>query len=121
MKTIIIYLNVQFTPDGHLSGMINGYQNGDEVTPVFAYAGKQDYTPAMLAEDAFRLFNAPPEYLTGDDAKTMYRYRGNKLRSLSVGDVVSVDGELFAVASLGFTRLDADTKLNVVSDPFSNW
>ena len=121
--TIIIYLNVQHDADGRPTGMLDGYQYGDEVTPVFAYSpeGKDDYTPAMLAEDAFRIFNAPQEYLSPADVKIEARYRANKLRSLSVGDIVMVDGEVFAVAVTGWRRIEEAVPPNASPNPFDNF
>jgi hypothetical protein len=128
--TVTIYLNVQYDATGHLSGMLDGYQAGDEVTPVFTYCpwDKSDYTPVMLAEDAFRLFNAPEESITQKyDLKITLRYRANKLRSLSVGDLVMIDGEVFACEKMGFRHLGfhgpgfGGVALNVVSNPFDNF
>ena len=58
---------------------------------VFHYIDNAHRWDSDILERAFELFNAPLEYLDDDDLEIAQRYRDEKLRSLSVGDVVEVD------------------------------
>lgn len=78
------------------------YQPGDVMYRAFDYT----VTASSLDEDltvcerAFEWFNV------GENAYAKeYRAKGN--RSLSVGDVVVVDGRAYAVDSFGWNKLDA--------------
>jgi hypothetical protein len=86
--------NSQLTPSGHLSGLLDGWKHGDELT--LAYEGILDTElalPSSQAEELFRIFNVPGRDPAG--------YRGP---SMSVGDVIHlVDGDAaFAVERFGF-------------------
>src|SRR5215471_15576537 len=83
----------------------DGYEAGDPVAPVFTYVatmpagasrGYADDPGQAEAEHAYHMFNAPAEYLGGQDAVTAAQYRALKLRSLSVGDLVAVGRHVYA-------------------------
>jgi len=67
-----------------------------------------EYTSKHLgeeaAEEAYHIFNAPEEMLDEDERLVVQQYRGH---SLSVGDVVQVDGIEYLCAGSGWqTRKD---------------
>lgn len=120
-RVIIIWHNVNMS-EGRPTGFLHGYADNDAVTPVFVFTDTRDTTPVKLAEHCFHMFNAPPEYLTDKtDAAIANRYRANRLRSLSVGDLVQIDGALFACERAGFKTMFHGVKLNVQPDPFDNF
>ena len=63
-----------------------------------------EYTSKHLgeaaAEEAFMIFNAPEEFLDEDERRIAQQYRGH---SLSVGDVVEVDGVDYLCSGVGWT------------------
>ena len=63
-----------------------------------------EYTSKHLgetaAEEAFKIFNAPEEFLDDDEMRIVKQYRGH---SLSVGDVVQVDGVDYLCSGVGWT------------------
>jgi hypothetical protein len=70
------------------------YETGDVMYVAFEYE-TDGPDPINICEDAFREFNI------GDgDLAHQYRQLGN--RSLSVGDVLVIDGAAFGVASSGW-------------------
>jgi len=56
----------------------------------------------VVAEVCFHRYNAPPEFLDGEDRADMEAYRAKRLRSLSVGDVVIVGETAYACRGFGF-------------------
>jgi len=46
--------------------------------------------PADAAELAFKLSNAPPEFLAADEAEIMRKFPRTRLRSISVGDILII-------------------------------
>lgn len=89
------------------NALLYGYDDGQTVTEVFSYttrprSGTNDHT---LAEEAFELFNIgdDPTYRAPDPRAVDYRARGN--RSLSVGDVIAVDGRFHACDTVGWREL----------------
>jgi hypothetical protein len=109
---VIVYLNVEKDAFERPAGMLDGYAPGHKVLPVFAYA--TDHTDPL--NEAFELFNAPEDYLSELGQKIQRRYYANGLRSLSVGDVVQVDGQLSAVARFGWDDVPAGS-LRVTASP----
>jgi hypothetical protein len=79
-------------------GLFHGHKPDDNMVPVFMYlaVGGDD---SQVFNDAWYMFNEATDGL-GDE------YRARRLRSLSVGDVVSVDGRNYAVESVGTRRID---------------
>ena len=112
---VTIWLNVERTSDGHAPGFL-GYRSSHEMEPVFTYAmavsvsvGPELTAQEALCEMAFQAFNAPEEFLSGRSLSLARRYRANRLRSLSVGDVIQVSigttHQYFAVLPLGFAEI----------------
>lgn len=77
-------------------------------------------TPVALSEDEFgELYEEVGEY-DADDPEDVWRAynRGSRqedsefldkeIRSMSVGDIVEIDGEYYMAASFGFDRIDID-------------
>ena len=104
----------------------DGYQPGDPVAPVFTYVATMPrrsdpadgHDGSAEAEHAFHMFNAPAEYLAGQDAVTARQYRALRLRSLSVGDLVAVGSEVYSCESVGFTKLAAPASaLHIAPSP----
>lgn len=106
---IVVRLNDATDELGRPLGMLRGYQPGDKLTPAVLFRMPVDDTETGVAaalEHVFMLLNV------GDDREFMdppsevaVRYRARGCRSLSVGDVVEVFGDRFAVASFGFRKL----------------
>ena len=74
---------------------------------VFNCRVSLDLEPRDVANWAFQAFNAPEEFLSGEGLWACQQYRANRLRSLSVGDVVQVGAEeFFRCDPCGWTRLE---------------
>jgi hypothetical protein len=119
MQTVTIYLNAERDELGRPVGFF-GFAPEHKVAPVFAYATEAAGVDA--AHEAFEILNAPEEYLTADKREIARRYRGMRLPSLSVGDVVVVEAapdgtpaQVLAVASVGFDPVPG--LLNVAAYP----
>ena len=67
------------------------FRDEDVNKQVFSY---MDWTnlDSQILDRAFEMFNAPHEFLKEGDYVIALQYRNKKLRSLSVGDVVEIDG-----------------------------
>jgi hypothetical protein len=75
-----------------------------ERTEAFTYTTLKEGEQA--ASEAFNLFNAPESTLSEDDLKITRAYREHHLRSLSVGDVVSVAGVRYYCDMFGWKILE---------------
>jgi len=117
MNVITIWHNVERDNEGRPVGMLDGYQAHHAMSPVFVYVS--NHPEAM--DQAFVLFNAPEEHLSTEGAKIARRYRANRFRSLSVGDIVQVDREYFAVSRRGFSYYAPHHELVVTADPYDNF
>lgn len=106
MITVTIWHNVSDDEqDGH-HAMLDGYRPGDPVVRVFTYQADPAGSPEAVAEDAFAICNGHPRRAA--DAGLSRDYYDRELRSLSVGDVVTVtaDGEArLAVARTGWALI----------------
>lgn len=97
------YWNAQRAPQGYLVGFLEGYRPGHSLE--IAYRGfvsvGDDDRPRVpedllrVAETLFAIFN--------DEQRRPACYRGP---SMSVGNVVEIQGICFAVATLGFERVE---------------
>ena len=94
---VTIFHNVQ--PEHRFQG----YQAGDAIVRVFEAEVPDGQDPHAVAEQMFEMGNAPEDYLSGDALDLAITYRGRRLRSLSVGDVVAVGETPLAVARCGYT------------------
>jgi hypothetical protein len=85
------------------AGSFMAYQPGDVMFRAIDYSlGTEGLTDAQICEEAFKMFNV------GDPVRniTVRRYRNARNRSLSVGDVVVIDGRAYACARFGWDRID---------------
>jgi hypothetical protein len=100
--TVTIWHNVAHDAEGRHTAMLDGYQPGDPMVRVFTYqADPARRTPEQIAEEAFATFNDHPRDPDGADLACAYYQR--RLRSLSVGDVVTVGEAGLAVGRVGWT------------------
>ncbi|WP_461155608.1 hypothetical protein [Saccharopolyspora tripterygii] len=86
-----------------------GYTLRDTVTCVYTYTDPEVHpatTGVEIAERAFELFTVgrSPAHASSDPRAVAYREQGH--RSLSVGDVVCVDGHFFACEPFGWNEID---------------
>ena len=58
-----------------------------------------------LLELLFKAFNAPNHYLTEEEKGLNKEYRAHKLRSLSVGDIVQLDGRRYKCLPTGWEEI----------------
>jgi hypothetical protein len=105
--TISIWHNVARDAQGRHTGFLDGFTPGDEMVKVFTYemesAGR---SVEEIAEQAFAMFNDAP---SGSEAAELARqYRARQLRSLSVGDIVTVGEAPLTVERFGFAPLKGD-------------
>lgn len=116
---VTVWHNVNQDDHGRPTGFMRGYHPGDSMCPVFTFAKTDDKN---ILDYCFHVFNAPEEYLeTKEDRRLAERYRANRLRSLSVGDVVQVRNRFWTCRSIGWDYMGADVSLNVSEDPWNNW
>jgi hypothetical protein len=102
MITVTVWHNVATDAQGRPAGMLHGYQPGHPVIRVFAYqADPAGCSPEAIAEEAFAICNGHPRDAGGEDLSRRYYQR--ELRSLSVGDIVSVGEVPLAVGRAGWT------------------
>lgn len=111
MTVAEVYHNVAIDLDGRPLGMLDGYQPEHPLTLVArlkvsgsVLKDQADEYPAL--EEIFRLLNVgdDPDYGEPDPQAQAYRLWGN--RSLSVGDVVKLQGgRWFAVARIGWVTI----------------
>jgi hypothetical protein len=80
------------------------FEEDDLNKRVFSYTTADDPADCgPILKRAFEIFNAPIEYLGKDDSYIARRYRFQRLRSLSVGDVVEVEGVRHQCLSSGWS------------------
>lgn len=68
---------------------------------VYEYESPLQLNGEVAAEQAYHLTNAPKEYLTEEEIDLIIGYKGH---SLSVGDVVEVDGVKYLCVSAGWEK-----------------
>jgi hypothetical protein len=93
-----------------------GYVKKTEVVKVFEY-GQDDsgYSAERVLEDVFRLLNVGDDPGFGTPSEVAKSYRARSLRSLSVGDVVVLDGQAWSAESVGWQPRQPD-ELKIVTD-----
>lgn len=90
----------------------SGYRAGDAMSRVLEARLPGVPSLSWMLEQLFAAFNEPgaaPEL-----AGLARAYRGRRLRSLSVGDVVEIDGARFACAPASWTELPASALFRMV-------
>jgi hypothetical protein len=100
-----VYHNVALDDGGRHLGLLDGYQRGHPVTLVFIT--ELPHTDDLDAcGQLYQLLNVgdDPAFGVPDPRAVRYRARGN--RSLSVGDVASIDRRFYVCTRLGWQRLD---------------
>ena len=85
---------------------------GDPNEVKFTYLDKSNEVNEEICERAFHMFNAPMELLNEEDGMIAVAYRTEKLRSLSVGDIVEVDGERWLCKPFGWQKEEEYLKEN---------
>lgn len=118
MRTMIkIFHNLATDDEGRHLAWVFGYTPGDPLAEVFRYtvggtvARRDDEAVCAHAFDVFNVGDDPAFCVDGLPEPLAVMYRSKGLRSLSVGDVVSIAGILgddercYAVASRGFTEI----------------
>jgi len=110
-----VYHNVAVDEVGRHLGFLDGYQPGHPVTLVFS-TELPESDDLDACEQLYRLLNVGDDPNVGepDPRATQYRARGN--RSLSVGDVASIDGRFYACACFGWHQLDHEPSTVHVTD-----
>lgn len=106
MITVTIWHNVADDEHGRPTAMLDGYRPGDPMVEVFTYQADPAGGPEAVAEEAFGIFNGHPR--DARDTGLARAYYERELRSLSVGDVVSVGETRLAVAKAGWTPVSDD-------------
>lgn len=104
-STVRILHNVTRDHVGRLEGF-DGIRDGHRFVEVFTF--DTDVTGDVY-EYAYRVTNAPPEILNDTERAIEADYRTHRVRSVSVGDIVIVDGAAKTVASFGFKDVDLAT------------
>ena len=59
-----------------------------------------------LLELLFKAFNSPDHYLTEEEEKLNKKYRAQKLRSISVGDIIQIDGRRYECMLEGWEEIE---------------
>ena len=59
-----------------------------------------------LLELLFKAFNSPDHYLTEEEEKLNKGYKAQKLRSISVGDIIQLDGRRYRCALEGWEEIE---------------
>lgn len=109
---VSIYLNMaqRVAEDGKFypaafARMEQPYLPGDPVAMVTAFTSEET-EPLNACEEAFEIGNIDPAWASSPTLRDLVqRYRAEEVRSLSVGDVVTVDGIAFACKSFGFEKV----------------
>lgn len=94
---VTVFLNKEETPDGRLAifdRFPGAYHEGDALEAVYSYTVAAGGSVEAVLERAFSDFNRGSPTFVGS---AHYRHR-----SVSVGDVIEVDGARYSVASEGF-------------------
>ncbi|WP_370973915.1 hypothetical protein [Amycolatopsis sp. cg9] len=98
---------------------LRGYESGQTVTEVFTYTTRPqgDTHDHTLADEAFELFNIgdDPQFGTPDPRALDYRARRN--RSLSIGDVLGIDGRFYSCDASGWRELPEAPPVKQITAP----
>ena len=97
---VSIMHNVTLDEHGHpTKGMLDGWGPNDTLECVFTFSLDTDKKPISILEMIFAEFNVGEGLLAT-------AYRAKDLRSLSVGDVVIINGVSYACQRFGWKRTD---------------
>lgn len=109
-RIVNVYLNVARDDLGHPTALFDGYKAGDPLRHCFRLPltdAEQNLPSSSLAEKVYHLLNVGDDPMYGTPDERALAYRLSNYRSLSVGDVLEIDGQHLAVASMGFVSVDA--------------
>ena len=70
---------------------------------------KKERFAEEVAELVFHITNAPEEMLSEEELRVVKAFRGKGNYSLSTGDIVEVDGDMFLCESIGWRKVDPNT------------
>ncbi|TVT27908.1 hypothetical protein FNH05_30680 [Amycolatopsis rhizosphaerae] len=90
------------------AAMAFGFDHDDRVVEVYAYdepAVTVSTTDEEIAAKVFELFNVGAKAGFGTPDHRALEYRDRRNRSLSVGDVIAIDGRYYACGSSGWTSI----------------
>ncbi|MDN5895524.1 MAG: hypothetical protein L0H93_16045 [Nocardioides sp.] len=105
MRVTVFHNDARDAFDRHLG--YDGYQTGHPMIEVFTFDGPDSNDPAeLVAENAFELFNVGDDPAFDTPAPVAVAYRAKGLRSLSVGDIVDVNGVPLACAKHGWQEVE---------------
>jgi hypothetical protein len=95
--TVKIWHNVRTDGEGRHPAFCDGYAPGDPLVCVFTYqTAPRGRTLQQIADHAYAVFNGHP--FDDEGERLVGQYYGRRLRSVSVGDVVSIGEAALAVA-----------------------
>ena len=109
-RIVNVYLNVARDALGRPTAFFDGYKTGAPLRHCFRLPlvdEELNLTPSALAEKVYHLLNIGDDPAFGSPDERAVAYRLALLRSLSVGDVLEIQGHYLAVASMGFVSVDA--------------
>ncbi|MDN5757920.1 MAG: hypothetical protein L0H59_05220 [Tomitella sp.] len=97
-RVATIFHNAAVDDEGRQLGVF-GYQPGQPMALVFRAGLPDSLTGAKALESLFEEFNIGDDRPAGGAYRTVYG-----LRSLSVGDIVELDGTYYACGSCGWSQ-----------------
>ena len=97
--------DLEARPHQERSANFDGYEPGQPLVPVYktVYETPMEAHPLNVADGLFAAFNA--DSAPGDLGRMRAEYRARKLRSLSVGDVVTMNGASWQCSSVGWEQV----------------
>lgn len=79
------------------------FESDDPEKVRFNYTSRGFFSDSTILNRAFEMFNGDPGYLEKNDLYIAKRYRFAQLRSLSVGDIVEIDGSKYRCGPVGWS------------------
>lgn len=108
---VTILHNAATDEQGRPMGFHDGYLPHHELKRVFAFTLEREGHPAddtYVLGNVYHLFNVGDDPEWGEPSPIAVAYRAKRLRSLSVGDVVILDGRAYQCDHSGWSRLADD-------------
>lgn len=78
-------------------------------------------TALHLCDRYWVTFNQDPNPLLSESGKLTLRKLGVRHMSMSIGDIIEVDGRMYWAASVGFEKLDLKPRLNYPAENVWLW
>lgn len=110
MQVTILH-NAATDEHGRNVGYLDGYLPDHVLLRVFSFTldgGGHPHDDQHVLGNLWHLFNVGDDPEWGEPAPLAVSYRRKRLRSLSVGDVVELDGRAYCCANVGWQRLADD-------------